>query len=381
VRPKRRDDERPAELDPHGYLTELTELGMGAGLDRVGVAPADVLVDTRRHLVERKAAGLHDTMQFTYRNPERSTDPARAVAGARAVIVGARSYLDPDTDVAVEPEGDPVGGPVGRVARYAIDDHYGPLRVALNAVAGRLRSDGYRAIAFVDDNAMVDRAIAHAGGLGWFGKNANLLLPGAGSWFVLGSVVTDAPLPTATTPVADGCGTCERCLHACPTGAIVAPGVIDARRCLSWLLQKSGDFPVEFREALGDRIYGCDDCQEACPPTVHLGHRVPRRDASHATSPSDTHRTVPLVHRTVSLVHLLTASDDELLHDFGRWYVADRDPRWWRRNALVVLGNVADPGDVAVREVLHRYRSGIDDVLASHADWALAQIDRRGGVS
>ena len=364
MRPRRRDDERPGEVDPQGYLEALTRLAQDHGLDRVGIAPADVLHRARTAIVERKAAGLHDTMQFTYKNPDRSTDPGQAVRGARSVLVGARSYhVDPDG----ESDGTGAREPVGVVARYAALDHYAPLRAALWAVAERLRHDGYKAVAFADDNSMVDREIAHAAGIGWFGKNANLLVPGAGSWFVLGSVVTTAPLPVAPAPVPDGCGSCVRCLDGCPTGAIVAPGVVDARRCLSWLLQKPGDFPLEFRDALGDRIYGCDDCQEVCPPTVRLGHRVPRRDDPLA-GPS---------RRTVSLLGMLEATDDELVAAHGRWYLADRDPRWWRRNALVVLGNVADPADVRVRAALRRYRAHIDPVLASHAAWAEDRLDER----
>jgi epoxyqueuosine reductase len=418
VRPKRRDDERPAERDPHGYLDTLVALGESSGLDRVGVAPATILERARHDLIERRAAGLHDTMQFTYRDPERSTDPRRIVAGARSVLVGARSYLQPD-DPLVRPDTtspdttspnstsrdttspdttspdttspDESGTePMGRVARFAVDDHYAALRGALWSVAARLRADGYRAVVVADDNALVDRAIAHAAGLGWFGKNANLLLPGAGSWFVLGSVVTDAPLPINQMTVADGCGSCTRCLDGCPTGAIVAPGVVDARRCLAWLLQKSGDFPLEWREALGDRFYGCDDCQEVCPPTVHLGHRVVRsargEDKTETGTEAETvtgnmggaqSRVEGGTHHSVSLLEVLAASDADLLADFGRWYLADREPRWWRRNAIVVLGNVADPADARVRKVLSHYRAGIDDILASHAAWALDRLDER----
>ena len=153
----------------------------------------------------------------------------------------------------------------GVVARYASDDHYGPLRHALGVIAERLQRDGWQARVIADDNALVDREAARRAGLGWYGKNTNLLLPGLGSWFVLGSVVTDAPLPPAVELVADGCGACRRCLPACPTGALVAPGVLDARRCLAWLVQAPGVFPLEYRAALGDRLYGCDDCQEVCP--------------------------------------------------------------------------------------------------------------------
>src|SRR5207248_4820769 len=133
------------------------------------------------------------------------------LSGARSLVVGARSYRRAD------PSPPPGRGPRARVARYSWSDHYGPLRDALGRVAERLEADGWRTRVLVDDNALVDREAAHRAGIGWYGKNTNLLLPGRGSWFVLGSVLTDAPLPTAL-PVADGCGSCTRCLPACPTG-------------------------------------------------------------------------------------------------------------------------------------------------------------------
>src|SRR5438105_6711215 len=159
-------------------------------------------------------------------------------------------------------------------------------------MARRLEVDGWRARVLADDNALVDREAARRAGLGWYGKNANVLLPGAGSWFVLGSVVTDAPLPPADHEVPDGCGSCTRCLDGCPTGAIVAPGVVDARRCLAWLVQQPGSFPVELRAALGDRIYGCDDCQEVCPPN-HRAERDGRLLGHHADA--DDEAWVPLL--------------------------------------------------------------------------------------
>ena len=331
---------------------ELTTIARAAGLDAVGIAPAEPFTGTRRHLEERRAAGLHGGMAFTYRNPARSTDPAATVPGARALVVGAKAYA---TEAPLRPD-----GAAGRVARYAWTDHYDDLRAALRAVAERLKGDGWRAVVLADDNGLVDREAAYRAGLGWYGKNANLLLPGRGSWFVLGSVVTDASLEPAVAPVPDGCGACRRCLDGCPTGAIVAPGVVDARRCLAWLVQQPGPFPLEYRAALGDRIYGCDDCQEVCPP-----NRMATRMAAPPDSP---------VEAWVLLLELLSATDDELLARHGRWYIAGRDPRWLRRNALVALGNVGDRSDPRVTDALATFIAGPDPVLREHAIWAAQRL-------
>lgn len=349
MRPREADRVRPGGPD---YLDELRALGESAGLDRIGVAPATVLHRARATLHERRTAGLHDTMQFTYRNPERSTDPQLAVAGARSVLVAARSYAMATPD---RPHGS------ARVARYAWADHYGPLRDALWTIARRLRADGHKAVPFADDNSIVDREVAWAAGLGWFGKNANLLVPGGGSYFVLGCVVTTAELPVAEAAAPDGCGSCTACLGACPTGAIVAPGVIDAGRCLAWVLQKPGIMARELRPAVGDRIYGCDECQDSCPPTVRLELR---------------HRRPGPAAAWVPVLGMLAATDEELLAAHGRWYLAERDPRWWRRNALVVLGNTACGDDADVEAALRRHLAHPDPVLRAHAVWAAARLGR-----
>ena len=340
----------PSAEQPDDYTEHLLAVARRAGLHHVGVAEASPMHDVRVVLEERKARGLHDTMEFTYRNPARSTDSSRTVEGARSLLVAAMPYGF-DT-----PDSPP--GPHGRVARYARRDVYRVLGDALTVVARELRRDGHRAIVCVDDNALVDRAAAHRAGLGWYGKNANILLKGAGSFFVLGSVVTSASLHGERRTVPDGCGSCHRCLDACPTGAIVEPGVVDARRCLSWLLQKQGVFPREHRDALGDRIYGCDDCQEACPPSVRLRERVEVDDADVAW---------------VSVMNLLCGDDAAVLASIGRWYVPQRDLDVVRRNALVVLGNIGRPDD-GTRAVIARYLAHDNDMLRAHAVWAGARL-------
>lgn len=347
----RRSD--PPAVTDQAYVESLRELLAGYGIDHVGVTTADVLHRARTALHERRTEGLHDEMAFTYRNPDRSTDPGMAVRDARSVLVAARPYL--------LDEPSPAGPHHARVARYAWVDHYAALREGLWAVAHRLRRDGHRAVAFADDNSMVDREVAHRAGLGWYGKNANLLISGAGSWFVLGSVVTTAELPAHAEPASDGCGSCVRCIDGCPTGAIVRPGVVDAARCIAWLLQKPGIIDPRFREAIGDRIYGCDECQEVCPPTVRLGAR-------HRTT------TAAAVQPHVDVLALLEGSDDDVLATCGEWYLADRDPRWLRRNALVILGNSADRDDGRVVATLARYLADRDPILRAHAVWAVRRL-------
>lgn len=356
-------------------VADLVALGRGSGLDAVGVAPARRFDSTLADLNERKAEGLHGGMNFTYRKPERSTDPDQTLPGARALVVGARSYLASDPPP-------PAGRPQGRVARYAWRDHYAALREGLGAIADELGAHGWRARVVADDNALVDREAARRAGLGWYGKNANLLLPGAGSWFVLGSVITDAPLPATREEdrPADGCGTCTRCLDGCPTGAIVAPGVVDARRCLAWLLQDTGPFPREYRAALGDRMYGCDDCQEVCPP-----NRLTRRRQE--TSSGDPLAGEPAdagaaagnegsgePEAWVDLLELFDLDDAAALARYGRWYIPRREARYLRRNALVVLGNVADPSDGRVVTVLRRSLADGDPLVRSHAIWAARRL-------
>ena len=353
---------------------ELREIGTRAGLCAVGFTSADVLEPARSTLRVRKAHGHADSMAFTYKNPERSTDATRTLPSAASLIAGAYDYRRrTDHHELTATSGSDVFGslgaeaPFGVVARYAQRDHYADLRAGLDAMADHLRGLGFRAQVRADDNALVDRNVAWRAGLGWYGKNANLLIGGRGSWIVLGQVITDAELPGSSEPIEDGCGPCQRCLDDCPTQAIVAPGVIDARRCLAWLVQGPGAIPVEFREAVGNRIYGCDDCQDVCPPNIQ--HERADAETLPAAEPDSDKR--------VDLVWLLSASDSELMERVGRWYIADRDPNVVRRTALVALGNVGQPDSAEVIETLDRYAADPNEILAEHAQWAQRQLMQR----
>ncbi|MEZ5380867.1 MAG: tRNA epoxyqueuosine(34) reductase QueG [Microthrixaceae bacterium] len=337
------------------------EVGRQAGLAAVGICDTAPFVEARRALEQRKAEGLAGTLEFTYRNPERSTEPDRLLRNASSLVVGAVAYAQTEPPLAgpaAESE------PVARVARYATDDYYGRLRAALEAVAERLRRAGFRARVVADDNGLVDRAAARRAGLGWIGRNTGVISPDAGGEVVLGSVVTDACLPPRGAPVQDGCGSCRACEPACPTGAL-ADGRLDARRCLAALVQAPGEFPLEFREALGDRLYGCDECTVVCPPSRLASRRL-------GAEPSGT-RPGPLV----DVLGLLSMGDDELMERFGRFYLPGRDPDALRRNALVVLGNVGSADDEATVATLRRYLASPSAMLAEHAEWAA----HRAGVA
>jgi epoxyqueuosine reductase len=332
---------------------QLISVGRAAGLCAVGVTTADPFDDARRDLEARKGRGLDGGMQFTYRNPARSTDPDRSLPGATTLIVGAYDYQREAPDR-------PSDQPAGRVAAYSWEDHYAVLREALEQIAAVLRTQGHRAVVLADQNHLVDRAVAHRAGIGWWGKSSNILVPGVGSLVVLGSVLTDAPIAAPDAPpVEDGCASCRRCLDGCPTGAIIEPGVIDARKCLAWLLQAEGVFPVEFRATLGDRLYGCDDCQDVCPP-----NQIRRRRPSEA---GDDGAWVPVL-------DVLLLDDDALMARLGRWYIPRRDAAYLRRNLLVVLGNIGDPADPRVGSAIDDALCDPRAVVAAHAVWAARRL-------
>jgi len=336
----------------------LEEIGLGAGLCAVGFSGADRFLDTQRDLEARKAAGLHGGIQFTYRNPRRSTDPSATMPSSRTLVIGA---LDYSADTPVRPR----HAPMGRVASYAWQDNYQLLRGALDQMADHLRNEGHRAQVYADQNNLVDRAVAYRAGIGWWGKSSNILIPGTGSMVVLGAVLTDAEIPEQSNhQMPDQCGACNSCITSCPTAAIIAPGVIDARRCLAWLLQLDGDFPAEFRVALGDRIYGCDDCQDACPPNQITLRRL-AGDGPGPGAQSDA---------WVSIIELLALDDAALISRYGRWYIPRRDPNIIRRNAYVVLGNIGDGDDPATQAAIHAGVSHDNEIVRRHASWAAGRL-------
>jgi epoxyqueuosine reductase len=259
----------------------LEELAARHGLEVVGVATAEPLTADRRRLEASVRAGRMGRMEWMGGDrPALATDPRAHDPSARSVIVVAAPYAgadraawDPAPDALRRALASVLAGtpaePAGKIARYALGtDYHDALRTRLDGLATDLRSEGIAMgeQAYVDDRPLAERALAARGGLGWIGKNTNLLTHArAGSWVFLGAILSSAELPV-DPPVRTNCGSCTRCLSGCPTGALVGPRSIDARRCISYLtIEHPGRFEPWESAAIGDWIFGCDVCQEVCP--------------------------------------------------------------------------------------------------------------------
>jgi epoxyqueuosine reductase len=324
----------------------LRDVAETAGTVGVGICSAEPFPEVEADLIAARTEGRSGSLGFTFTDPASSSDPTATAPWAQSVVVTAVSYL---------PEaGDPGPGRpgTGRVARFATEDHYAPLRRALDDIAGVLTESGHRAEVRCDDNRLVDRAVAVRSGIAWWGKSAMVLAPGSGPWMLLGSVLTDAALEP-TDPMVRDCGTCDACIPACPTGAIIAPGVLDARRCLAAVLQSKGVIPRDLREAIGDRWYGCDDCLTACPPGIRLA----------ASTTVERGR--------VDLTELVSTADRPLRDRYPHFYVPRNDGRWLRRNAIVALSNAprAD-SDLVLAGLL----GSPDPLIRAHAAWGLGRV-------
>lgn len=327
---------------------QLRELAGELGLDAVGAAAAKPYANVERTIAARKARGLLADLRFTIVRPEVSCHPELLVPGARSVVAAALAYYAPGPE--------PQDGE-GRLSRHAWRDIYAELRAKLEALAGAI---GGTARVLVDSSNHVDAEAAARAGVGFYGKNTLVIVPRLGSWVALGAVITDAEIEPAPA-LERGCGSCRLCLEACPTGALVEPGVLDAGRCLSYWTQAAAPTPEPFRRAMADRVYGCDACQEVCP-----WNRGPEKRAA-AVAPESGEPAV-------SLADWLSADASDLLERYRRLYVPRRDVRWLRRNALVAC---AAAGTAEHVPPLERFAAGSDALLADHAAWALRQLRGR----
>jgi len=344
--------------DAAALKAEIRRWGAELGFQKVGVSDVD-LAHAEQRLLQWLDAGRHGTMDYMRRHGTRRSRPDELVAGTASVIAVRMDYLPaPQDDAIAQLDHESQA----YVSRYAFGrDYHKVLRGRLRALARRIEERvgeyGYRV--FVDSAPVLEKAVAEKAGLGWIGKHTNLLDRRAGSWFFLGELYTDLPLP-ADEPEVSHCGSCRACIDVCPTAAIVAPYELDARRCISYLtIELKESIPVEFRKAIGNRIYGCDDCQLFCPWNKFA--RLSAEPDFAARHGLDTAQLVDLF--AWSEATWLARTEGSAIRRIGY--------ERWLRNLAVALGNAETTP--AVIAALNKRQDSESKLVAEHVAWALAQ--------
>ncbi len=348
---------QPAPLE-----TIVKEHALECGFDLVQITSAGDFDTDRDSAIQRISNGEMDGLPwFTPDRVRRGASPETLLPGARSIIcLGVNYYRrDPVDD---EAESNASGNTRGKVARYARSrDYHRVIKKQMRDFVTALSQKLERSVAarwYVDDGPMLDRAAARRSGLGWFGKNTNILTPGLGSWVFLSQVITDLKLEP-DRPLSKSCGSCVRCIDACPTGAITAPYVIDNARCISYLtIENRGPVPLELRPLLGDWVFGCDICQEVCPVN---------RKAQPARNHDERGRQLS----ALDLAELLALTPEQFLERFRGTPIMRAKLAGMKRNACVALGNLRDYRAVPA---LARALLEEESLVRAHAAWALGRL-------
>jgi len=348
-------------IDYARLAQDIKRRGRELGFQQLGITGIDLAEDEAR-LLEWLAAGRHGEMAYMARHGVKRTRPERLVPGTLRVICARMDYLPP---AGADPNAVLSDPDLGYVSRYALGrDYHKLLRKRLQRLAAWIEAEagpfGYRA--FADSAPVLEKPLARNAGLGWVGKHTNLLDRDAGSWFFLGELYTDLPLPT-DGPTSAHCGSCRACIDVCPTGAITAPYRLDARRCISYLtIELHGTIPEPLRPLIGNRIYGCDDCQLVCPwnryatPTPETDF-VPRHGLD-----------------APALVDLFGWSEAEFLRRTEGSAIRRIGYERWLRNVAVALGNA--PTSAVVVGALESRAHHPSALVREHVAWALARHGR-----
>jgi epoxyqueuosine reductase len=342
----------PPLSSPADLKAALVREALAIGFADCRITPAAPAAH-REHFEQWIAEGRHGDMAWLARNPDRRTDPRNVVPGARSVIVLATNYWQgPD-----RPEPDASY----RIARYAWNDDYHDLiEKRLWQLDTFLRSHGGTQRHYVDTGPVLERDFASEAGLGWNGKSTMQIHRRLGTWFFLAEIITTLDLPP-DPPSRDHCGSCTRCITACPTQAITSPRHLDARRCVSYLtIESKGPIPLEFRRALGGRIYGCDDCLDACPWNRFA--QTARDTAFHARQAVFEKR----------LRDFLSLTDEDFRALFAKSPIKRIKRPAFLRNVCVALGNTGTRDDLPA---LRTAASDPHPLIAEHASWAIQEIE------
>jgi epoxyqueuosine reductase len=329
------------------------------GFQQTGIANIE-LAEDELHMLNWLKAGMHGEMQYMSSHGTKRSRPQQLVPGTLRVISVRMDYLPPDSEY---PSTVLNNHELAYVSRYALGrDYHKVIRARLQRLADKITSItgpfGYRA--FVDSAPVLEKALARNAGLGWIGKHSNLINPEAGSWFFIGELYTDLPLPADPSFTKNHCGICQACIDICPTRAIIGPYQVDARRCISYLtIELRGSIPEEFRKPIGNRIFGCDDCQLVCPwnrfahNTVETDFRV-RHGLDNAT-----------------LIELFNWSEEDFNKRTEGSAIRRIGYECWLRNIAVALGNA--PASNAVVKSLSARRDHASALVREHVQWALQQ--------
>jgi epoxyqueuosine reductase len=340
-----------------------------AGFDLCGITTSTPFTREGQVLAAWVTHGYHGEMDYMARNAPRSPDPQKVVSEARALVVVGLYYgnsaHEEDAEAGLPERA--LADARGRISKYARgDDYHKVMEPGLRRLAGFLLERGARvARYYVDTGPVIDRAAARRAGIGWYGKNTMIITRrGYGSWVFLGEILTDIPFPPDNPDDGD-CGRCTLCLDACPTGAIIAPYTVDARRCISYLtIEHRGAIPREMRPLIGEHIFGCDICQVVCP------HNTESPDRSHPEfAPRDGVGARP------ALIPLLNIDEEEFRQRFHGSAIMRAKRRGLRRNVAVALGNTRDPASVPA--LLAALADKTDPLVRGHAAWALGRIGTR----
>ena len=353
---------QPACLDAAAAKRQLAARARELGFGRLGVARIDIPED-EQHLVRWLDAGFHGEMDYMSRHGLMRSRPQELAPGAIRVVSVRMDYWPADARDADTVLRDPEAG---YISRYALGrDYHKVMRNALARLAKELAEDvgpfGYRVC--VDSAPVLEKALARNAGLGWIGKHTNLISREAGSWFFLGEILTDLPLPE-DEPASAHCGTCTACISECPTQAILAPYRLDARRCIAYLtIEHHSAIPEELRPAIGNRIYGCDDCQLVCPWN---------KFAQVASHPDFKVRHGLDAGRLTELFGWTEGEFEERMRGSPIYRIGYEK---WSRNIAVALGNA--PSSDEVVQALERRRESASALVREHIEWALSRHRRR----
>jgi epoxyqueuosine reductase len=338
---------------------QIREWSRALGFQQVGITGIDLAQDEQR-LRAWLAAGRHGEMSYMSRHGDKRSRPAELLPGTIRVISVRMDYRPPAARETVDVLND---NNLAFISRYATGrDYHKIIRSRLRRLAARIREHcgelGHRV--FVDSAPVLEKALARNAGLGWIGKHSNLINPQAGSWFFLGELYTDLPLPVDRPFEKNHCGHCAACMDICPTRAIVAPYQVDARRCISYLtIELRGTIPVPLRRAMGNRIFGCDDCQMVCPWNRFA--RDSGEDDFKVRHGLDT----------VELVELFQWTEKEFLRNTEGSAIRRIGYVCWLRNIAVALGNAAP--SAAVSAALLARKEDPSTLVREHVAWALEQ--------